>query len=163
MSQEIPLTRGYVAIVDDGDYEDLAKHKWCALQAGRRIYAVRRSPNAEIGGPRMVLMHRVVIGAEVDQDADHISGDTLDNRRTNLRACVPAQNACNRGPNANNTSGYKGVSWRPNRGKYRATINVNRKQVHLGHFDTPEDAARAYDAAAIRLHGDFARLNFPVN
>jgi hypothetical protein len=93
---------------------------------------------------------------------DHINGDGLDNRRTNLRQATPTQNNANCGIRGHNTSGYKGVSLRPDRGnRWRATIRIHGLQYFLGLFDDVEDAARAYDAAALELFGDFARLNFP--
>ena len=88
---------------------------------------------------------------------DHINGDPLDNRVTNLRLCTPSQNQWNRGVSKNNTSGFKGVSWRARRSKWYAAIQVYGKTKYLGSFDTAEAAAEAYSAAARLLHGDWTR------
>lgn len=104
-------------------------------------------------------IHRLVTEAKKGQSVDHINHDRLDNRKTNLRVCTHSENLRNMKTPADNTSGYKGVSLLKSRDKYAAYINVNRQRHRLGYFDTPEEAARAYNAKAIELHGDFASLN----
>ncbi len=93
---------------------------------------------------------------------DHIDGDKLNNKFSNLRACTPAENQRNRGRFKSNKSGFKGVSWMKRPAKWQAQICVDRKVKHLGLFENKVDAARAYDIAAIELHGAFAKTNFPV-
>jgi hypothetical protein len=96
-------------------------------------------------------------------ETDHIDGDKLNNTPANLRICTPSQNSANRPAPRNNTSGYKGVWYdasRPGVKKWRATIERDRRQYHLGLHATSEEAARAYDAAARELFGPFARTNF---
>lgn len=88
---------------------------------------------------------------------DHINGNSHDNRPSNLRLCTPSQNLSNRGKQRNNTSGYKGVSPNGQTGKWRVRINVNKKHLELGIFDSLTDAASAYANAAMRYHGEFAR------
>jgi len=88
---------------------------------------------------------------------DHINGDEKDNRLVNLRLATHQQNLYNRGANKNNTTGYKGVYFLEP-GKYKASIKENGKSKHLGIFDNPIDAHRAYSAAALRLHGEFAKV-----
>lgn len=144
----IPLTQGKFAKVDDEDYNDLSRHKW-RLCSNR--YAGRLS--------KTIYMHRVVAKTPPGMDTDHINGDTLDNRRSNLRTCSATENQRNRSKNSSNKSGYKGVSWNINAGKWRATITVNRKNIHIGYFATAELAAQAYDDAAQKHGGEFARLN----
>jgi hypothetical protein len=153
MAREIPLTLGLVALVDEDDFGPLSQWEWIATRSatGAKFYVQRKGCSE--------LMHRVVIGAEKGQLVDHVNGDTLDNRRSNLRFCSRAQNSYNRGPSSNNSSGYKGVSATPKR--WQACIQIDRKKRFLGCFDTPEEAARAYDEAAREFHGEFARLNFP--
>lgn len=90
---------------------------------------------------------------------DHIHGIKHDNRLCNLREATNSQNQRNRGPNKNNTSGYKGVHLDKQRNKWNAIIEHNKKKYFLGTFDNPEDAAIAYQAAAIRYHGDFRKLD----
>lgn len=106
-------------------------------------------------------LHRLVTGAGRGQIVDHINGNRLDCRRANLRVGTRAQNLWNRGKARHNTSGYKGVSFCKQTGRWRAEIRANRKCQKLGRFQTAEAAARAYDAAARRLHGEFVQVNFP--
>lgn len=89
---------------------------------------------------------------------DHINGDRTDNRISNLREATRAQNGCNRGPQANNTSGYKGVTWHKRIGRWQAQITVDGTLLHLGHHDTPEAAYAAYCAANRERHGKFGRV-----
>ena len=91
---------------------------------------------------------------------DHKNGDVFDNRRSNLRPASHADNSRNADTSraAPNPYGYRGVFQSPN-GKWHARISVDRRRIHLGTFDSPHDAARAYNAAAIKYHGEFARLN----
>jgi len=92
---------------------------------------------------------------------DHINGNPLDNRKSNLRICTHAENSNNTGPRKNNTSGYKGVYWAKRNKRWLAQITHNGKQVYIGHYKDKEEAARAYDAKAKEFQGEFAYLNFP--
>lgn len=149
MTREIPLTQGHVALVDDKDYERfMAMGKWQVSLCGGRLYAAR-------GHQRM---HRLLIDAPL---VDHINGNGLDNRRANLRPATGTQNNANSRRSRANTSGYKGVSLYRRTGRWRAYLGTRPREVHLGYFDTPEQAARAYDAAATQAWGEYARLNFP--
>jgi hypothetical protein len=150
MTIEIELTQGKKAIIDDQDYEAVSKHKWC-VNTG---YASTRT------GDKQVLLHRFILSAPSNMDVDHINMDRLDCRRSNLRVCTRSENMANRPPYKNNKTGFKGVRWMADRNKYRAEIRHQKKQQHLGNFDDPVDAAKAYDKAARELFGDFARTNF---
>lgn len=161
MSKQIELSQGKVAIVDDADFERINAHKWYASKDFRtgRFYALRHVPISK-GIRTMISMHHEVMNAPKGTEVDHIhSDDTLDNRRSNLRICTTAQNQQNRGKSKNNTSGYKGVCWHRRHQKWQADIAYNGTNVFLGRFNDPKDAARAYNKAALRYHGEFARLN----
>lgn len=109
-----------------------------------------------------LIFHRLVIGAESDQIVDHKNGNTLDNRRLNLRICSHAENMRNRKMHKNNALRVKGVyveiGKRAKGPRYVAQIRANGKKVVLGRFDTAEEASIAYQAAAEILHGEFARI-----
>jgi len=152
MTKEIPLTKGKMAIVDDDDFEELSKYKWNLHPKGYGY--------SKIFG-KNTLMHRFIIGDIGDSHVDHANGNGLDNRRINLRPCTRSENMANRrGCQRNNTSGYCGVAYHKKRGRWRAEIGLNGNKIFLGFYDTPEAAARAYDAAARVAFGEFAKLNF---
>lgn len=151
-----------VVYVDDVD-ADMAASTWFVNDRG---YAVRRAARPHRLNIRMhrVIMRRV-LGRELErwELVDHINGDRLDNRRSNLRLCNNSQNGFNRDVPAHNSTGYKGVSrntYQTGPRPFQANITVNRRKVYLGSFATAQDAARAYDAAARQLAGEFARGNF---
>ena len=156
---EIPLTQGQVALIDDEDFELVSKYKWHVQwnKNTKSFYAGTKIRKSD--GKRTTLqMHRLIVNAQKGQRVDHIHHNTLDNRKSELRICTPSQNQHNRAIQANNTSGYKGVSWHKQRQKWLARIKVNGKRISLGLFLTPELAHAAYCRAALELHGDFARV-----
>ena len=157
MSKQIPLTQGKFATVDDEDYDRLMKYKWCARirDDGAAWYACRK----EIvdGKHHQQQMHRFILDAPNGMLCDHVNGNGLDNRRVNLRLATPKQNTMNRGANRNHI-GFKGVTHiKP--GKFQAQIKVDGKFIYLGLFDNARSAAIAYNIAAEKYHGEFARLN----
>jgi hypothetical protein len=153
----IPLSQGRVAIVDDRDFETLNRYKWYAQKIGNTLYAARHAT----GRHRTIYMHRQIPGiTDPGIFVDHRNGNGLDNRRQNLRLATKTENARNRPAPKNNTSGFKGVHWHKQGNAYRARIKVNGKNIHLGLFPTPTEAARAYDQAARKYFGEFARTNF---
>lgn len=159
--REIPLTQGQVALVDDADYEWLMQQKWLAsfhprYNQGNGAYMAKQS--RKTNGVSM-YMHRLIMGATKGQDVDHINGNTLDNRRENLRLSTRSENNMNKGKQRNNKSGYKGVYFCKWTNRWAAQIVVNRKKKLIGRFDTPEEAHEAYKAAALELHGEFARVD----
>ncbi|HYF49092.1 MAG TPA: HNH endonuclease [Planctomycetota bacterium] len=159
--REIPLTQGYVAIVDDADYDRLASRSWQALRLSPdHVYAVHMRRTGGKGGGRVVrvYMHRELMGAESQRLIDHANGNTLDNRRENLRFATPSQNAQNSRKRPGCTSMFKGVSWHKRSRRWRAKIKANGQEQHLGSFLTEDAAREAYQQAAARLHGAFARL-----
>lgn len=148
------ISNGFHTIIDDQDYNEISKFKWSAeTSRSGGVYAVR----AERG--KRIKMHRLILNAEKGQEVDHINGDGLDNRRSNLRLATHRQNAMNVPKKDRGRSRFKGVSWRADRGKWRATINVNYKQSYLGLFSDEVSAAKAYNEAAIFHYGKFAHLN----
>ena len=151
----IPLSQGYVAIVDDEDYERVSQFKWCYSYGPTGGYAVR-GVQVSKGKRKLVLMHRFILD-EPDGFVDHKGTDRLNNRRENFRIATKSQNGFNRGKNRNNTSGFKGVSWKRHLGKWVAQIHIGGKNHYLGLFERPEDAAAAYADAAREHHGEFAR------
>lgn len=160
VTKKIPLSQGKYALVDDADYEWLNQWRWYYRHKKHTGYAARMSRTSD-GLPRkaVIRMHRVIAGAQEGQDIDHWDGDGLNNQRTNLRVCTRSQNAINRRLQANSASGYKGVSWDRHAGKWRAQIMVQQGHKYLGIFSDKDDAARAYNQAAIEYFGSFARLN----
>ena len=150
MSKTIALTQGYVAIVNDEDYERLSSHSWSVTRNKLHVYAQRRKSD----GRGVVRMHREVIDAPPGYEVDHINGDTLDNRKENLRLCTKAQHQHNRRNSGTHSSRFKGVGRHGS--KWRAFI----ERSHLGVFESEEAAALAYDAEARRRFGSFAALNF---
>lgn len=160
--KQIPLTRGMFALVDDEDFKELSKYKWCAIRGKNTWYAMRKRRVGEAGRKKTCMMHRMILNVDDPNIfCDHKNGDGIDNRRCNLRQCSSSENGTNRPFQKNNTTGFKGVDFHKQRGKYRAIIQFKNKQYHIGLFQNAEDAARAYDEAARRLHGEFAHLNFP--
>jgi hypothetical protein len=155
----IVLSRGLAAKVSDHRYEALNKWKWYALNAGRAFYAAR---DVKILGKKVtLLMHRIVAGAVEGEQVDHINLDTLDNQDENLRIADKSENMRNRNLQRNNKSGYKGVRRKKGSHRWLSRLKMRGREIHLGYFDTAEEAARAYDEAAKVHHGRFARLNFP--
>ena len=104
-------------------------------------------------------MHRFLIDCPDDKDVDHINGDTLDNRLCNLRVCTRGQNNMNRVKKPNCSSIYKGVSWQKKIKRWVAKISINNKTVYIGTYTDEKEAARAYNKAAKKHFGEFARLN----
>ena len=160
--RRIPLTQGKYAIVDPEDYERLAGYKWFAVRYERGYYAQRAAKDSK-GRQRNVRMHRVILGEPKGKIIDHINHNGLDNRRANLRVATRQQNTWNkRKQRGNCSSQYKGVTWLKRVGKWQARIICNGKSIFIGYFDDEEKAARAYDARAAELYGDYAALNFPA-
>jgi hypothetical protein len=156
--QQIKLTKGKYALVDKEDFEYLNQWKWFCSTTG---YAVR---TALIDGEQVrIRMHRVVANTPEDMCTDHINMNRLDNRGENLRVVDRSQNNMNRKLNKNSTTGYKGVTLRKDNGKYRAHIQKDGKKRWLGQFDTAIEAAKAYNSAAKKIFGEYAKLNILEN
>lgn len=140
----LPLSQGKFALVDRTDFEWLNQWNWAAIKSGNTYYATRSSG---------ILMHREILKPPTNLEVDHVNGDGLDNRRANLRAVTRTENLRHRNTFRNNKSGFKGVSFNPVNGKWRATLNI-------GTYDSAEEAAQAYDKVIRRLFGSLAKTNF---
>ena len=164
---EIQLSQGQVAIIDAEDSRRVLRYRWYAhkdKKANGSWYAWTKTRKRKIGLRRRVKLHRFILLAPEDIEVDHVDGDGLNNRRCNLRLATRKQNRSNTGPLPNSSSGFKGVTWekprsRNARGYWRAQIKQNGRNRHLGQFQTEEEAAAAYDAAASKAFGEFAWLN----
>jgi hypothetical protein len=154
--KEIPLNRGYKALIDDEDFPLISQYTWCV-----RTHRDERTPYActEAKG-KYILMHKLITGYSM---TDHKNNNGLDNRRENLRVGTTSTNKMNAPKQRGNyTSQYKGVSKRRTRkGGWIAVIYLNRRQHYIGEFKTETEAAKAYDDEASRLFGEYAHLNFP--
>ena len=151
------VTQGQVTTFDLEDLEKVAEHPWYVCHGGKTSYA-QTSIGFGRGNRKLLQLHRLIAG-ENGKPVDHKNGCGLDNRKSNLRSCSNSENTRNQSLRKDNTTGYKGVSYRKQRGKYRACIEINSRHKHLGHFNCPTAAAIAYDKAAIEHFGEFARLN----
>lgn len=163
-TRTIPLTQGQVAIVDAEDYEWLSQWKWNAvwMPCTRSFYAVRRSRVSEGKPTYRVWMHREILGLKRGDGlfGDHReSGQTLDNRRENLRIATRAQNSTNSRMPRDSFSGIKGLSWHKKRQRWVVRIRVNGKLIHLGEFkeDDKDRAISAYRDSVAHYHGEFGR------
>lgn len=144
----------YETIVSIED-ADLADKNWQIWSGHGLSYAVNRNH---------VRLHRYIMERILDrkldnhEEIDHINCNGLDNRRENLRIATSNQNAKNKKRYKTNKTGCKGVHWDESRRKYRAQIQVNKKKIMLGQYDTLEEAQKSYQDAAIKYHGEFARM-----
>lgn len=162
----IKLTQNKFAFVDDKDFDWLNQWKWCYIKTKQGLGYVRTHEHITNKG---LFMHRVIMGNPINKQIDHINGNRLDNRRCNLRICTRSQNNMNR-IKIINKHGFKGIYFQKRiKGKksnrktifnhWYAQISINGKRIKLGSFATKEDAAKAYNLAALKYFGPFARLN----
>jgi hypothetical protein len=164
MSREIPLTQGHVAIVDDEDFKRVNQYKWCAMAGLRRdgtikcIYATR---SIRVNGRKITqYLHRFILEiSDPTLQIDHIDHNGLNNQRSNLRTATRSENQWNQRKLEGCSSPYKGVTLRKSDAKWVAEIKVNGKKHYLGCFADEQDAAIAYNRAAVAHFGDFAHIN----
>lgn len=148
----IKLSQGKFAIIDNEDFERINQYKWYLSHYG---YAVRTAKKTR----QTIWMHREINNTPEGMRTDHINRNPLDNRKSNLRTCKQGQNVLNRIKSKNYGNPYKGVSKHTQNSKWRARIMINQKEISLGCYDTPEEAALSYNKAAKEHFGEFARLN----
>jgi len=155
----IPLNHGKFAVIDSEDWFRVSGYNWRCRLDGNTYYAYTF---CRINGrQKRIFMHRLILNAPNHKLVDHIDGNGLNNRKTNLRLCNYTQNAWNRRPAAGGHSKYKGVTWNNNSKKWYVRICKDYKSIYLGCFDNEIEAALAYDRKAEELFCEFAYLNFP--
>jgi hypothetical protein len=157
----ISLTQGFVALVDDEDFDRVSAFKWSATQTNTNVYGVRKV-RTPAGRTTSQLLHRFIMGVTHPRiDVDHEDHNGLNCQRRNLRVCVRGENNGN-SRKTRGASQFKGVSWDGARELWRACITIHHTSKFLGRFHDECDAARAYDAAARAAFGEFAFCNFPL-
>lgn len=151
LSVAVTTTNGYTFYIDKADEPLVRKHKWhcCASQDGILT----------ITSPKRETLHAVLMNTPKGMEVDHIDLDRLNNRRSNLRLSSHRQNQCNQPLQCNNTSGVTGVSFYPPRDKYRARIKANQHEIHLGYYDTFEEAVQARNVGMECMFGEYGRYN----
>ena len=149
----IQISGGHHAMVDDADYDDVAQYRWSYSHG----YAIRKIA----GTNKLISMHRYLLKAPTGMLCDHKNRNKLDNRRANLRLCTKAQNQQNQPVRSDSTTGVKGVTIFKHGGNkpYKAYIGINGGVNSLGYYKTVEEAAAAYNKAAIKHYGKFASIN----
>lgn len=146
--KQIKLNNKVFCIVDDGDYKWLSKYHWSFSGRCAQVSLNKKH----------IKMHRMIMNTPKGLETDHINGDPLDNRRSNLRICTHAENIRNRKKNKNSL--FKGVYFDAHNKKWIVQIGHGLTHEHLGRFDDPVVAAKAYDKRAKEKYGEFSRLNF---
>lgn len=149
------VVKNIESLIDKWNLDLIRDYNWCWSNSGYL--------QVWIDG-RLQSLHQIIVkrmGLDPSKQVDHIDGNPLNNHESNLREATVSQNAMNRKKQSNNTSGYVGVSWHAGTNKWQTSIKVNSKRIHLGLFDDKIEAAKTRDKAALKYHGEFARLNFP--
>ncbi len=156
--RKIYLGLGYFTMLDPGDYYRVKQFKWWVHSNGSNLYAARTAITTDLKS-RIIYLHRQIMNPPADRVVDHRFGDTLDNRKQNLRIVTQAENMRNRRKRKNTSSRFIGVSFRKSRHIWDVNIRVNGRKLYLGSFNNEIDAAVAYNNAAKQHFGEFARLN----
>ena len=144
------------AVIDATDYSLVKGHKWHLFLSGGKENPEYRYVRSRING-ELFYLHQFLMG--VRSGIDHYDGNSLNNRRVNLRPCTQGENTCNQKRRKDNISGYKGVGFHKKAQKWRSRVCYQGREIAVGYFDTPEEAAFAYNVKARELHGEFAKLN----
>lgn len=153
--KQIVLSDGQITLVSDEDFLFLVGDQWRKSKNGYVVRGIRLN-----GVYTLIYMHVVVASRmKIEGLTDHEDRNKLNNQRSNLRPATRSQNAANVGLRQDNTTGFKGVRFQKQSNKYEVFITVGGKTAYIGLYETPEEAARAYNAKAIELFGEFAFLN----
>jgi len=148
----------FIVLVDDDDYEKLKEYHWSIKISKSKYHSIPIAESRK--NNKLIAMHRLITNCPAGMYVDHKNHNTLDNRKENLRVCTNAQNCSNvRKPKGSSSSNYKGVHFYKRSKKYQAYIKVNYKRIHLGFYENEDQAAIAYNIAALKYHGEFACLN----
>jgi hypothetical protein len=145
-----------ICYYNDLDHDVLSNYKW-SLSKGRNTFYCRTNAPHPIRGTQGFGMHQLLMG--FPKCVDHKDRNGLNNTRDNLRSTSVQNNNRNATKQRNNTTGYRGVDYNKNHKSFRARVNINRKSVYCRYFKTAEEAAKAYNEAAIKYFGEFANLN----
>jgi len=156
MTQAIRLRGGAMTYLDDADYDRAQAYRWHKTSNGYVAGSV-----VEQGARKRVYLHRWLLDAQPGQLVDHIDGNPLNNRRSNLRLATRSQNQANRRRNRSSRSRYKGVTWHTRQQRWMARLQVNGRRITIGYYADPLQAAYEYDAFARTYFGEYARVNFP--
>ena len=154
----VPLTKGYEAVIDASMVDVVSGFNWSAQEDRNKDGTVRSVYALRLFQGKKIRLHRQLVCAPSGYDVDHIDGDGLNNRMSNIRVCTHAENSYNQGIRPNNKVGIKGVWARPS-GSFQSKIRHNGKVLHLGTFASAEQAGAAYADASVRLHGEYGRIN----
>jgi hypothetical protein len=169
MAKNISLSQGYSTVVDDEDFDRLSTFKWFAILRKRKdgvvtsIYAARKAVN-EQGVRTTLYMHREILGLGFGRvpEVDHKDNNGLNNQRTNFRVTTRSCNTANTRLRIDNKSSRKGVWWHEKNRKWLTQIGVNNKTIHIGYFNSLEEASAAHDEAARKYFGEFAKETIPI-
>ena len=157
LGMELLTKKGEKFYIDEADYALVCQYVWYLSARGYITTTLQRNGRKN---PCQLNLHRLLIPTDGSVDIDHINGNKLDNRRSNLRVCTHWENSCNQRKRCTNTTGFTGVSYLKCAKKYESYIWSHCKKIHLGLFDNPIQAAKVRDQAALKYHGEFAHLNF---
>lgn len=139
-------SKGEPFVVDEQDADAVSRYTWCVSAKGYLVANIRG---------KVTKLHRYILNPERNEIIDHRNGNKMDNRRCNLRICTNTENVRNCRTSKNNVIGIKGVKVTP-AGKYNSSITVDGKKVHIGNYDTVQEAINAREAAEMNLFGEYA-------
>lgn len=163
--RELELNHGVVTLIDDDDYENIKAYRWYIkpFHGVARAYVFRKTARSEhpFRKQSSIQLHRQIMGLTIGDSriVDHINGNSLDNRKCNLRIGTRQQNNWSARLRCDSSTGYKGVHFKKQKQKYQAYIRHNGRVKHLGFYTLKEEAAEAYNNKAKELFGAFAYLN----